>query len=185
MQTSRPTSRAKNMQLQWKKSKLSESPAFSVALFHNLPQMHPNPLSWRMLPFNLKLISRMSNRTQTFSQGPSIPQAALVIHPHKCKGTSVHFLTSPILSYSPPVHMYSTSSPLYYLQGLHSKTDNLRTHSPITLQKSTPRCRSLSASPPALTSTASDEPRTHRDRSAWHYGTLCHHVDTHLWEAWW
>jgi hypothetical protein len=34
-----------------------------------------------------------------------------------CKGTSVHFLTSPILSHSSPVHMYSLSLPLYYLQG--------------------------------------------------------------------
>jgi hypothetical protein len=34
-----------------------------------------------------------------------------------CKRTSVLFLTSPILSHSPPVHMYSPSSPLYYLQG--------------------------------------------------------------------
>jgi hypothetical protein len=38
-----------------------------------------------------------------------------------CKGTSIHFLTSPLLSYSPPVHMYSPSSPLYHLQGLHPK----------------------------------------------------------------
>jgi hypothetical protein len=37
--------------------------------------------------------------------------------PDDCKGTSVHFLTSPILSHSPPVHMYSPSSPLYYSQG--------------------------------------------------------------------
>jgi hypothetical protein len=38
--------------------------------------------------------------------------------PHDyCKGTSVRFLTSPIISHSPPVHMYSPSSPLYYLQG--------------------------------------------------------------------
>jgi hypothetical protein len=34
-----------------------------------------------------------------------------------CKGTSVRFLTSPILSHSPPVHIYSPSSPLYYSQG--------------------------------------------------------------------
>jgi hypothetical protein len=33
-----------------------------------------------------------------------------------CKGTSVRFLTSPILSHSPPVHMYSLSSPLYHFQ---------------------------------------------------------------------
>jgi hypothetical protein len=37
--------------------------------------------------------------------------------PDKCKGTSVHFLTSPILSHLLPVHMYFPSSPLYYLQG--------------------------------------------------------------------
>jgi hypothetical protein len=36
-----------------------------------------------------------------------------------CKGTSVHFLTSHILSHSPHVYMYSPSSPLYYLQGSH------------------------------------------------------------------
>jgi hypothetical protein len=24
----------------------------------------------------------------------------------------------------------------------------------------------------------------HWDRSAWHYGTLRHHMDTQLWEAW-
>jgi hypothetical protein len=30
-----------------------------------------------------------------------------------CKGTSIHFLTSHIISHSPPVHMYSSSPPLY------------------------------------------------------------------------
>jgi hypothetical protein len=45
---------------------------------------------------------------------------------HFCKGTSVHFLTSPLLSYSPPVHMYSISSPLYHLQGLHPKPTTSR-----------------------------------------------------------
>jgi hypothetical protein len=34
-----------------------------------------------------------------------------------CKGTSVRFLTSPILAHSPPVHMYSLHSPLYHFQG--------------------------------------------------------------------
>jgi hypothetical protein len=61
--------------------------------------------------------------------------------------------------------MYSISSPLYHLQGLHSKADDLHTHSPTTLQKLTPRCHQLPASPPALTSTALDELRTHWDRS--------------------
>jgi hypothetical protein len=89
-------------------------------------------------------------------------------------------LSSPILPYSPLVYMYFH----HHLQGPHSKADDLRTHSPTTLQKLTPGCRQLPASPPALTSTASDELRTHWDRSAWHYGTLHHHVDTHIWEAW-
>jgi hypothetical protein len=102
-----------------------------------------------------------------------------------CKGTSVHFLTSPLFSYSSPVHMYSISSPLYHLQELHSKADDLRTHSLTTLQKSTPGRRRLPDSPPAHTLAASDEPRTHWDRSVWHYSTLCRHVDTHSWEAWW
>jgi hypothetical protein len=44
--------------------------------------------------------------------------------------------------------------------------------------------RWLPASPPAHTSTASDRLRTHWDRSAWYYGTLRHHVDNHIWEAW-
>jgi hypothetical protein len=44
--------------------------------------------------------------------------------------------------------------------------------------------RRLPASPPAHTSTASDRLRTHWDRSAWCYGTLRHHVDNPIWEAW-
>jgi hypothetical protein len=54
-----------------------------------------------------------------------------------CKGTSVCFLTSPILSHSPPVHMYSPSSPLYYLQGLYLKPMTSRPDGPTTFQKST------------------------------------------------
>jgi hypothetical protein len=41
-----------------------------------------------------------------------------------------------------------------------------------------------STPPSALTSEASDKLRTYWDRSVWHYGTLCHHVDNHIWEAW-
>jgi hypothetical protein len=40
------------------------------------------------------------------------------------------------------------------------------------------------ASPSARTSTASDGCRTHWDRSAWCYSTRRHHVDNHIWEAW-
>jgi hypothetical protein len=54
-----------------------------------------------------------------------------------CKGTSVCFLTSPILSHSPPVHMYSPSSPLYYLQGPYLKPMTSRPDGPMTFQKST------------------------------------------------
>jgi hypothetical protein len=67
----------------------------------------------------------------------------------QCKGTSVHFLTSPILSHSPPVHMYSPSSPLYYLQGPYlrpttSKPDCLTTSKPDCPMTSKPDCPTTS-----------------------------------------
>jgi hypothetical protein len=49
----------------------------------------------------------------------------------ECKGTSIHFLTSPLLSYSPPVHMYSpphvctiSRDHIQSRQLLYSKSDN-------------------------------------------------------------
>jgi hypothetical protein len=56
-----------------------------------------------------------------------------------CKETSVHFLTSPILSHSPPVHMYSHSSPLYHLQGPYLKPTTSRPGGPTAFQKLTHR----------------------------------------------
>jgi hypothetical protein len=58
---------------------------------------------------------------------------------HNCKGTSVYFLTSHILSHSPPVHMYSPSSPLYYLQGSYLRPMASRPDCLTTVQKSTHR----------------------------------------------
>jgi hypothetical protein len=54
-----------------------------------------------------------------------------------CKGTSVCFLTSPLLSHFSPVHMYSPSSPLYHLQGPHLKLTTSRPDSLTTFQKLT------------------------------------------------
>jgi hypothetical protein len=51
--------------------------------------------------------------------------------PH-CKGTLVLFLTSPILSHSSPVHMYSPPSPLYYPQGLYPEPTTPRPDGPTT-----------------------------------------------------
>jgi hypothetical protein len=51
-----------------------------------------------------------------------------------CKGTSVHFLTSYILSHSPHVHMYSPPSPLYYSQGPYPQPTTSRPDSPMTFQ---------------------------------------------------
>jgi hypothetical protein len=48
-----------------------------------------------------------------------IIQTCLIVFECVCKGTSVRFLTSSLLSYSPPVYIYFLSSPLYHLQGLH------------------------------------------------------------------
>jgi hypothetical protein len=49
--------------------------------------------------------------------GPAFIEALNWLVEQYCKGTSVRFLTSPILSHLLPVHMYSPSSPLYHLQG--------------------------------------------------------------------
>jgi hypothetical protein len=58
---------------------------------------------------------------------------------HTCKGTSVCFLTSPILSHSPPVNMYSPFPLLYQFQGPHLKLTTSRPDGPMTLQKLTHR----------------------------------------------
>jgi hypothetical protein len=42
----------------------------------------------------------------------------------------------------------------------------------------------LPASPPDRTSIASDGLRPHWDESMWCYGTLHHHMDNPIWEAW-
>jgi hypothetical protein len=55
----------------------------------------------------------------------------------QCKGTSVRFLTSPLLSHFPPVHMYFPYSLLYHLQGLYLKPTTFRPDGPTTFQKST------------------------------------------------
>jgi hypothetical protein len=60
---------------------------------------------------------------------------------------------------SPPVHMYSPSSPLYYLQGPYLKPTTSRPHSQLT------DSRQLPTSPPARTSTALDGLMMHWDRS--------------------
>jgi hypothetical protein len=57
----------------------------------------------------------------------------------RCKGTSVYFLTSPILSHSTLVHMYSPSPPLYQFQGPHLKPMTFKPDGPMTFQKSTYR----------------------------------------------
>jgi hypothetical protein len=63
---------------------------------HTLPAVSSlvmlNALSW---PFS-------------YAVGPSVVGRGL-----HCKGTSVRFLTSPVLSHSTLVHMYSPSPPLY------------------------------------------------------------------------
>jgi hypothetical protein len=59
-----------------------------------------------------------------------------------CKGTSVRFLTSPVLSHSTLVHMYFLSPPLYYLQGSYLKPMTSRPECPTTFQKSTHRMSS-------------------------------------------
>jgi hypothetical protein len=55
-----------------------------------------------------------------------------------CKGTSVHFLTSPLLSYSPLVHMYFPHT-FVPSPGTTPKADDFRIQSPMTFRMSTHR----------------------------------------------
>jgi hypothetical protein len=93
-----------------------------------------------------------------------------------CKGTSVHFLTSPLISHFPlsicipHPHLCTISKDYTYSRWL--------SRSRLTNNRRLPDSHS------ARTLAASDEPQTHWDRFAWHYGTLRHHMDTHIWEAW-
>jgi hypothetical protein len=102
---------------------------------------------------------------------------------YQCKGTSVCLLTSPILSHSPPVHMFS---PPHLCTSSKDHTPSRQLLGPTVQRLSRSRLtdsRWLPASHSARTWAASDEPQMHWDRSAWCYGTLCHHVDNHIWEA--
>jgi hypothetical protein len=64
-----------------------------------------------------------------------------------CKGTSVHFLTYPFLSYYPPhlsLSICILPIPLHHLQGPHSEANNFCTQSLMTFQKSTHQMSSTS-----------------------------------------
>jgi hypothetical protein len=65
-----------------------------------------------------------------------------------CKGTSVCFLTSPLFSYSSPVHMYFPYSLLYHLQGPYLKLMTSRPDGMMTFQKSTHQQLPTSRLPP-------------------------------------
>jgi hypothetical protein len=101
-----------------------------------------------------------------------------------CKGTSVRFLTFPLLSsiilHSPLLS--HTHSCLYVLSPTLCTIPRYQT---LEVDDSRAYYRRQHSTPPsALTSEASDKLRTHWDRSARHYGTLRHHVDAHIGEAW-
>jgi hypothetical protein len=89
-------------------------------------------------------------------------------------------LSSPTL----PLFICISHTPLYHLQGPHTKlmtfVFKVRQLSKYQLTES----HWLSAPFPACTSTASDEPQMHWDMSMRHYSTLHCHVDGYLWEAW-
>jgi hypothetical protein len=108
-----------------------------------------------------------------------------IIHVSLCKRIEgVCFLTSPLPSYSPPVHMYSISSPLYHLHGSYPKPTTSTPMAWLLPRHRPTRSWRLPSPLIARTWAAPDKPRTHRDRSTGHYGTLHHHVGTHIWEAW-
>jgi hypothetical protein len=85
-----------------------------ISAIYKLTDM--GPISWLL---GIKVTHDRKSRTLSLSQTSYIK--SIIYHfnfDDLCKGTSIRFLTSPILSHSPPVHIYSPSSPLYYSQGL-------------------------------------------------------------------
>jgi hypothetical protein len=110
-----------------------------------------------------------------------------------CRGVKGHlFVSLPPLSLptlplnspcpyvcSPHTCNTSVSSP-----GTIPKANDSCIQKPTTYQKSTHQKLSTPPSSSARTLAASDEHQMHWDRSAWHYGILCCHVDSYLYEAW-
>jgi hypothetical protein len=105
----------------------------SLSLSHNVPckintitlylQIHIIwPPAYDILlgrPFNILTESTVKNF-------PNEDQTITIVDPN-CKGTSVHFLTSPLLPYSPPVHMYSPHFTSVPSPGITPKADNFYT----------------------------------------------------------
>jgi hypothetical protein len=104
---------------------------------------------------------------------------------------SLPSLSTPPLSYTPlssptltPVHMYT---PPLSVPSLGAKLSMLTTPGPQRrplVHSSTTTVVDFVPFPSTLTSEASDELWMHWDRSTRYYGTLRHHMDTHIWEAW-
>jgi hypothetical protein len=100
----------------------SYADVFSETAFDSLPERHkwdhaielehePSPGFCKVYPMTLTEQTEMDAFLEEALATGRIRQSK------SCKGTSVLFLTPPILSHSLPVHMYYPSSPLYYLQG--------------------------------------------------------------------
>jgi hypothetical protein len=107
-------------------------------------------------------------------------------HSPLCKGTSVHFLTYPRLSYYPPhlpLSICILPIPLHHLQGPHSKADDFHIQSLMTFQKSTHQMLPTSHVLLCLylSCIRASDTLGQVCMTLW---TLRHHVDTHLWEAW-
>jgi hypothetical protein len=99
----------------------------------------PHPLLPQQHQMSLKCIGTGPCDTMAPSVIMRVPIYGRLDTRRLCKGTSVCFLTSPILSHLLPVHMYSPSSPLYYLQGPYLQPTTFRPDGPTTFQKSTHR----------------------------------------------
>jgi hypothetical protein len=87
---------------------------------------------------------------------------------------------------SPTLHLFICICPLHLCTILK---DHIHSRRLLATVRWLPRSRLINSrrlpAPSSVhTSTASDGLRTHWDRSTWCYGTLCHHMDSHIWEAW-
>jgi hypothetical protein len=126
-----------------------------------------------------------------YSPMNNIPRTAFLVSSSKTvstNGISVRGHPSisllPLSSLTLTLSICTSPIPLHHLQGPHSKADDFCTHNPMTFQKSAHQLSPTSVSPSTHNLAVSDWLGTYWDRSAWHYGTLYHHLGTHLWEAW-
>jgi hypothetical protein len=85
---------------------------------------------------------------------------------------------------SPTLHLFICIPPPHLCTSSKDCTSSQQLPGPIVQWLPRSRLTNSRWFPTSHSTHTLDKPRTHWDRSAWCYGTLRHHVDSHIWEAW-